>query len=492
MYYLKAASILENNYGPKFPRLVRTYANIGNIYLKENNYNKSLSYYQKSIAANIKDFNPDPADYYSNPIIRNYYDINNLLISLHGKADALYRLFISDLGDVENLFHSYENYILCDSVIIIARKKVEKMSDREFLGDKSKIIYENATEVTIELYDTTTNKNLKDEYYKKAFYFSENNKAVILSEAVNAAEAKYFINLPLERQEEERGIKTAIAYFEKELRETTDDNLIKIYENNLFLLNEKLREFDNLIEAQYPKYYELKYKSPVFSIEEIQDKIDNKTAVRSYFLGHDNIIIFTIKKDNFDFSFTEKPADFEKMIKEYKKNITTGYDDFFKLYLESGKYFYDLLFPEEFPEDIEKLIIIPDGLIGLIPFESLITDNYTGDINNFKEYPFLIKKCQINYAYSAGLLLKSLNIELRSNDIRKTLFGLAPVFENLPKNISRSVSGIEATALPGSRTEINDIKKLFKPKEQQGLHPIPNYRSLRNITYLPYHRIQDT
>ncbi len=462
MYYLKAVSILENNYGSKFPRLVRIYANIGNICLKDNNFNKSLYYYQKSIAANIRDFNPDSTDYYSHPVIRNYFDINNLLISLNGKADALYRIFISEPDNTENLILSYENYVLCDSVIAITRKKVIKKSDKILLGNRSRLIYDNATSVTIELSEISNNEKQKNEYNKKAFYFAENNKAVVLSEAVTASEAKYFLHLPREIYEKEKALKIAIANFEKELSEINDENKIKIFEENLFVLNDELRKLNNLIESKYPKYHELKYRTAEFSIDEIQEQIDKNTAVRSYFCGQDNIIIFTVTKEKLTVSYSDKPDDFEEKVKEFHRNITSGYKSYFKLFLQSGQYFYELFFPERLPDKIKNLIIIPDGMIGLIPFESLLNEDYQGTVTNFKEYPFLIKKYQINYAYSAGLLLKSLKAKSRMNDSRKAWLGFAPVFDNISQ---RNINGVNATALPGSKREVNDIEELFKQKK---------------------------
>ena len=461
MYYLKAASIIEDNYGSKFPRLVKIYANLGDICLKDGNYNKSLYYYQKSISANVKDFNPNLTDYYSQPVIKNYFDINNLLISMQGKAEALYKLYLSDIDNSENIKRSYENYILCDSIIIIARKKVVKKSDKISLGNRSKQVYDKATTVTILLSQETNSEKQKKEYYKKAFYFAENNKAVVLSEAVTISEAKYFLNLPKDIQENEKSLKIAIAIFEKELSEVNDENKIKIYEENLFVLNDELRKLDNLIEARYPKYHELKYKTADFSLNEIQEKISDHTAVRSYFCGFDNIIIFTITKTGLNVSYSEKPDDFEKKVKEFRKNITTGYKAYFKLYLESAQYFYDLLFPDELNEDIKNLIIIPDGMIGVIPFEALITGEYNGILSDFQDYPFLIKDYRINYAYSAGLLLKSLKTESRENDIRKAWLGIAPVFDNISQ---RNINGVNAIALLGSKREIIDIEELFLKK----------------------------
>ncbi len=458
--YLKSASILENNYGNKFPGIVRVYLNIANVYQKQENFFLALSYFQKSIAANVPKFNPETTNYSANPNLNNYLDINNLLFSLTGKAGILESIYQKD--SVKNYLElAQKTYLLCDSAVSIARKQAIKKSDKIFLGNQSKRIYEKAVNVLIQLANKTENKKEKENYFEKAFYIAEKNKAAILSQAVNSSDAKYFADIPTDILKEEHDLKVKIANIEKSLAESFNEIETETLKERLFYLNEELRGLNNDIEREYPKYYNSKYKDIDISIKDIQKNIDKNTAIRSYFLGNEDIIIFTLTKNKIKVVSIGKPTNFEKDIRNFNKYITSGYKSYFKLYLNSANNFYKLFFPDIIPEEITKLIIIPDGIIGIIPFEPLITKNYTGDITNFKEYPFLIKKYQINYAYSASLLLKSLTNK-RKRDNRKTWLGIAPVFDNITKN---KINNIDVTPLPGTKTEIFEIEKLFQEKK---------------------------
>jgi CHAT domain-containing protein len=51
----------------------------------------------------------------------------------------------------------------------------------------------------------------------------------------------------------------------------------------------------------------------------------------------------------------------------------------------------------------EKIILVPDGPLGYVPFDALLT-SAPEDLNNFKSYPYLLHKHQFSYTYSATLL----------------------------------------------------------------------------------------
>jgi len=457
--YLKAVSILENNYGNKFAGIIRMYLNIADLYRKNNNFNKSLEYYQKSIAANVKDFKLDTSNYFLNPKIHNYLDINRLLYSLQGKTGVLDAIYKRD-SLISDLELSVKTYLLCDSVISIARKQAVKQSDKINLGNQTKDIYQAVVIDLYQLAENTDKEKLKQNYYENMFYFAEKNKAFILSQSVMSSDVTSFADVPIEIINKEKDIKNKISETEKLLIESSDEKNAEKYQDRLFVLNEKLRKFNKDLERDYPKYYNSKYKDVQLNIKDLQSKLDKNAAIRSYFSGDDVFIIFTITKDDIQVYSIDKPEDFDKKVKDFNKYITSGYKSFFSLYLESANEFYNLLFPDKIPEGIEKITIIPDGLLGIIPFESLITEKYTGDISDFKNYPFLIKKYQINYSYSAGLLLKSLNIK-RRRDNRKTWLGIAPVFNNVEK---MKINNVEITVLPGSKKEIEDIAEIFIQK----------------------------
>ncbi len=460
--YKKAISILENNYGEDFPGIIKMYLNIADLYRKNNEFNKSLKFYQKSIAANLVDFKIDTTNYYINPKIHNYLDINKLLYSLIGKANVYNTIYKKD-STISILEQSLKTYYLCDTVISIARKQAVKESDKINLGNKTKEIYESVIVDLFQLANNTNDKNKKKNYYEKMFYFAEKNKAFILSQSVAFSNVKSFANVPIEIIQKEKDLKNEIFEIEKSLLESSNDKNNEKYQDRLFSLNEDLRKLNEKIKQDYPKYYNSKYKDVKLNIKDIQARLDDKSAVISYFLGENDIIIITISKDDIFMNASAKPKDFVSKIKEFNTNITSGYKDYFKLYLKSANYFYKLLFPKELPKEIEKITIIPDGLLGLIPFEALITENYKGDISDFKKYPFLIKKYEVRYSYSAGLLLKSLNQNVQTN-YGKTFLGIAPVFENI-SNIK--INNIELTPLPGSKKEVEDIENIFIEEGKQ-------------------------
>jgi CHAT domain-containing protein len=51
----------------------------------------------------------------------------------------------------------------------------------------------------------------------------------------------------------------------------------------------------------------------------------------------------------------------------------------------------------------ENVILVPDGPLGYIPFDALLT-GAPEDSNNFKSYPYLLQQHQFSYTYSATLL----------------------------------------------------------------------------------------
>ncbi|NOZ36319.1 MAG: CHAT domain-containing protein [Chlorobi bacterium] len=455
-YLLKAASVIEENYGTKNISLVNIYANIGQIYVKKEDFHKALMYYQKSLSANIRAFNPAPNDYYLNPVLKNYTNVNKLLISLEGKAYAFRSLYKKD--SLYNFINAaYKDYILCDSVINEARKTVIKKEDKIILGNNARKIYEQAVITSMELSYVTTDVREKMKYEEQAFIFAEKNKATVLSEAVSAADVSSFFGIPKDVLSKEKHYKIEIAAYEKSVALAVSKDDIERLNEKLSDLNNELRAFNNQMEKDYPKYFESKYKSKQFSIKDIQRNLDDESAVRSYFIGEDYILIFTITKNNLYIAFSEKPDNLYNQIKEFNVDITSGYASAFSKYLKSAYDLYKLLFPDKISDKIKKITIIPDGVINLIPFEALITDEYKGDINDFADYPFLINKFEINYFYSAGLYLKSFSAENQSNKTEGWL-GIAPVFGNTGSIV---IGDVSVTPLPGSEREVNLIDSLF-------------------------------
>ena len=105
-------------------------------------------------------------------------------------------------------------------------------------------------------------------------------------------------------------------------------------------------------------------------------------------------------------------------IYDYQFDKKISYDQYVSLYINSACQLHRQLIR---PLGIlpERLIIVPDGILGYIPFEALLTDSVTTP-----DYPYLIKDKIISYNYSIALWLKMKNKKTKGSK----LLAVAPQF----------------------------------------------------------------
>jgi CHAT domain-containing protein/Tfp pilus assembly protein PilF len=457
-YHQKALAIKTQFYGQKHPAVVLPYLNIGQIYYEQMDYSNALANYQKSLSANVKNFNPEVTNTYANPIIANYYNAQSLLSSLQGKAKALVGKYKQSKVE-QDLMTAYSCYVKCDSVINIIRRTSTSKTDKIEFGKISSKIYDEAIDVCFKLNQLQKNR-MGSTYLKQGFYFSEKNKAGVLLEALAASEAKKFAGIPDSLLEKEKKLKNQVAALEKRLAETYDEKSELVIRGELFNVN---RKYDKLIgdfEANYPAYHEMKYNKASLTIEQLQSTMDSETAIRGYFIGDSMISIFTVTKDKIFMDKSVIDDAFDLQIFSFRRAITSNSLSDVKQYLKDAYKYYQLLFPTALPDNIKRLVIIPDGNLGLIPFEALLTEEYTGRPEQFNKYPYLIKKYEISYNYSASLYFSQLSKDMTGKNNGGWL-GIAPVFSNVSNLV---INENYISPLPATEAEINTIKKEMEAK----------------------------
>ena len=145
-------------------------------------------------------------------------------------------------------------------------------------------------------------RTTQDQQYLKEAVFSiaEKSKAALLLEGLKESGARQFGGVPDSLLKEEKYLKIDIAFDEKKLWEAEykkDTANVAYFQNNLF---EKRRRLDSLIqhfEANYPKYYNLKYNYQVTSVQGSAGKfVDKNTALLEYFVGDSVVYLFAITK----------------------------------------------------------------------------------------------------------------------------------------------------------------------------------------------------
>ncbi|MFM9950817.1 MAG: CHAT domain-containing protein [Saprospiraceae bacterium] len=420
----------------------------GDIWLKKGKYSKAAQEYDQAIF--ILDSN---ASYSKNRLGSDYKF--NLLEAKAGKAASLFAL-----RDYQAALNHYDAAI---ELINHFRQSFTDQYSKTRLTELTKKTFEGAIEVCLVL--------SKDE---EAFAYAEQSKSFVLLESV--LQLKAMSRLPdinPKLQQDWNDARTEISRLKKELVE---------YENSTAQyadLQEKIKVQEDKvsgIEQAFQKieaYVKLTTTLTPPDVSVIQNTLleDNQAFVE-YFIGEKQSYLFYIPKngklktyrlninrgtlaqktDSLLFAIRLPHAD-TSSIKD--KGIISFFeapdmvDRCDKLYAQYASELYDKLLAVVRPPYVdlpERLIIIPDDVLGYLPFDALLTNKPAVPAANnpvdYASYPFLWKSpCHISYCYS-GALLK----EMRDNDDRE--------------------GGNEMLAFAhpqrGFKKQLQDLKKLFE------------------------------
>ncbi|MDA3954743.1 MAG: CHAT domain-containing protein [Bacteroidales bacterium] len=493
-YYFKTLQIKKDLLGEKHTSLALSYNNVGIIYWNKNEYNYALQYYQKAIACSFRNFN-DTLNIYSIPIIKDYLNWEYLLEALQAKSNILANNN-KDLTGFKKLSGqelALRHYHACDTLINLVRQEITTKSDKLALGELATEVYQGAIDVCYKLIEQGDKKYVS-QFKDLAFYFSEKNKSSVLLEALAGAEAQKFAGIPDTLLQKEHTLQIDISLYKRIFAEQPDSAQEIIFNDKLFNAN---RQYDKLItdfENNYPNYFELKYNCKPASVEDIQEILDDKTAMISYFTGDSTITIFTITQNSLDINTVPNIDNFADTIKYYRNGlIYTNSKKFAETYKNYAYKFFKKLIPETIHEGIKNLIIIPDAELSMIPFETLLTEQ-AGE-KDWKELPYFIKKYNISYSYSANLFyktfLKEMAKKIETTHLKDWL-AFAPVFDDsntagltlrtrellsefdseMNDSIGtrgRLIDGGYVSPLPGTETEVQEIFKQFEEKGKKAL-----------------------
>ncbi len=451
-YYFKALRIRKILLGEKNISVARTYNNIGESYKLLYKFDTALIYYRKAMSSNLRDFNFDSTKTtFRLPQMKNYYELRQLLMSLDGCAECLVGMGEKNRG---LFFEALSHYQAADTLILQTRDKVSNEKDKLVSADIASRIYEKAVPLCFRVSD-----------FPLAFYFSEKNKSRVLLASMQEAKAKKNAGIPQNLLQQEKEIKMNIALYERLLLEKTDSASQKLFNNLLFVLHQKHDSLISVFENKYPKYFKSKYKKKTLQIADLQKILRKKEMVRSYLVTDSVIYIFTITKEEFKIDITKMIRTvLDEKVDSLREVLQSGKQKNVLIYQKLAFELYQKLFPDSLSlKKLEKLIIIPDGTLGAIPFEALLTEKYEGNWKEFLRYPYLIKKFEIVYSYSTDLFYQTATKKMTNKN--STFLGLAPVFaEESKKDSAKRLirNDLVITPLPGTEDEIKNISKLFQ------------------------------
>ncbi|WP_166386911.1 CHAT domain-containing protein [Polaribacter sp. 11A2H] len=437
-YYKKGLEIIQNNYGVNHILTSNFYFRIGIIHQNIKEYQLALNFFNKALKANSKKINDT------------YYDYQLALNIVHKKAQTL-NLYYLQTKENNNLNQSIQLYYQADIIIDYIRQSFNNHQDKLLLSKQAKAIYADAIASHLLKYKNTK----ENKYLEDAWYFSEKSKSNTLKDLLNDASSKKFSGIPDTLLEVEKNIRSNRAYYQSQIvsersKNSTDSEIIKHFEDELFAINQKNDSLIKILEKEYPKYYQLSHKNKKLSITDIQKKINKNTTILEFFTTEDRTYAFTISKKNI--SIKEfKVSELSKKIDYFRNTITSeNIEDYKKT---ASSLYKELIKPIKDKLIGDNLIIIPDGSLWYLNFDLLLTKEAKKE--NTRNLFYLLKKYTISYANTIDLLFNPINNKKQSK-IRKEC--LAFSFSN-ETNIKQITTLKED--LPGTRKELKAISKII-------------------------------
>jgi CHAT domain-containing protein len=146
-------------------------------------------------------------------------------------------------------------------------------------------------------------------------------------------------------------------------------------------------------------------------------------------------------------------------------NGTFDHADRVKEYEKLAHHLYNVLLNPINTQLSERLQIIPDGVLSLLPFDALLTDKVKKS-GFYSEYPFLLKEKAIQYNFSASMWSEMLNAEGAKTS--EMLCAYAPIFNSNSYVADRSNDSIQVGSLKYNQEEAKTARKIFKGKLYSG------------------------
>ena len=394
MCFDSSISLKQTVHGTGYYEIGRVHAEKGKCFEKEKAYEKALEHYDEAIqhATDVRDQS-----------LLLFDQIFYLEVLLE-KANIQDKLF-TDTQENKWLLKNHQLFQHTDSIV--------QRVGRSFLSYEDKI---NFNEITIRIYEGAIsncfllfNQTKEVQYANQAFTYMEQSKANTLIQQISSNNALQFGNLPDSLIAKEKEWRVNLNFYKSLIAETEfkeNSDLLAYYKKRYFEYQSKYARLINHLEHTYPNYHRLKYLPTVPSCERVRKElIQPDNAILSYFVGEKDTYLTCITKNDIFFSQLDHPDRLKTIILEYRNILTKANPNQHEIehFQGIGHRIYEQIWPTKFlnerPE-IQKVIIIPSGIISVIPFEILPTENR---IEKLKYSPYLINRYTISYSYASGL-----------------------------------------------------------------------------------------
>lgn len=452
-------------------QLAELYESLGMLCFYKGIYTRALEYCQKGleITAPLMPVN----QVLINPRPDQIEGQLSALKILKSKSSCLEALYFQG-NDIKYLEEAINTALLTIELIDILRNSYQSYESKTQIAKHEYEIYN----YTLELLNIAYQHSGEQRYKEMTFTVSERSKSSILLSVLHELDARQFGEIPDSLLEKEQRLSKYITFYKENIYEekqspNPDSVKISIWEQYLFIAQRKHNQLIDFFEQRYPKYFSLKYENPTISVDNLQKQLPIRTSLIEYSLSDSILFTCIITKSDFHIVKQRIDSGFYESLNGYLNTFhhfdfsKQSLNDFTEFCWTSQSLYNVLIAPVYKYINGNTLIIVPDGILSYLPFETLIRQIPDGiPSGHYRYLDYLINEFSVSYSYSATLFQQVNSRKNKNAD--KRLLAFAPEYsEELNERITekqyftRQDYAKNLFPIPGVFEEVNAIHKLI-------------------------------
>ncbi|MEL6633233.1 MAG: CHAT domain-containing tetratricopeptide repeat protein [Bacteroidota bacterium] len=309
--------------------------------------------------------------------------------------------------------------------------------------EEQRVAVEKMLELAMALYEQQGNP----EILSRSWEWAEKTKAAQLHQHIRSQEALQFAGIPDALIQKERYYRQRLAA----LSAQTPENAAYVVSPDsqrratILQLRKAYQAFTDDLERQFPQYYRLKYSSNADELDTWLTRLHLSSLVYSYFWGNEKLYVCRMSSGKLSLHTVKETSSLDTWLAFIHQPPTQEAFDYSLIPRLTAS-----LLPE-LAHSTKRLIVIPDGKLGYLPFESLLLTS-PEDLD-YRRWDFLVQHYSCSYQPSLGLLMD----RLEEKSVKNYL-GWAPVFERGIHDPTRSGLG----PLKHNQQEIQEAAQLLE------------------------------
>ncbi|MCF6270060.1 MAG: tetratricopeptide repeat protein [Melioribacteraceae bacterium] len=417
----KSVEIYEIAGSNEYYYLSNSYFLLSKIYFSTNDLENALKYCNKSLASFKTgiDLAFNKFESLSN------FSSNSEMLNVLAFRGKIYKKLFKETKDTDYLRSAKIDISNAIKLIEEVRRYLSAETSKVIAGSKNREIYSDGIEIAYLSY--LTSKNEEDFIF--GLNLSEQAKALVLFENLEYKKAAEYSGVSESQLELEESLKQSIRFYSRLIEDGKNsaepDSVEEInYQKELFNYRRKLDNLHDKFETEYQEFNRTTNIPDELTLDEIRKGIlDSNQSVVEYYLADNEIFIFFISNNRYEFIKVAKPINLNNSVQTLLDGITKQDQAVFSKHSFS---IYNAIF-----EPVEKFIsgtrclIITDGILGYIPFDALLYAE-ADETKNYKKLPYLINKYSFGYAFSLNVMQNSKDENNKVNNF----LGIAPQLSN--------------------------------------------------------------